>query len=542
MQDNLYRILEQLLKFNNFSFDKEQLKLQIKSHPSYPSLHSVTGVLDHFSIDNLVLDVPINLDVFNQLPDSFIAQIKTDKYEDLVLVKKKKNGVVLYISNKKKQQLSVVEFLKQWTGIVVVVEKEESKKYDKYNLQLYVKVLIMLIGGVALFSFIKYQSFSAFGFYHFIFSLLGLFVSYLLVKRELGFNSYKVDKLCSVSERTSCDAVLFSKGANFLGLFKLSDISFVYFLGLSLNWVLLFLSGSSMNNLITILSLIMIPVILYSVSYQAFIVKKWCPLCLATSFILLIQVISTFIFNSFQYQLDVKEFLFFISSFAISTLAYGYFKSIVETNIKLKEEQIKAYKFKRNISIFKVLYNNNSILDTEINNLQEIQFGNPNALFKIVLVTNPLCGYCKLKHQTLDGLLLSNAKDVFATIRFNINTEQKENPAYVIANILLNIYNENKLLCQEAIQQIYSNGVNVEKWIATYKMYAEDDYYDVLEAEKKWCTYNNINFTPAVYLNDSEYPKEYDLSDLPLFMDELIVLNKQIDNSNNILDNEKIVN
>jgi uncharacterized membrane protein len=534
MQDNLYRILEKLLKFNNFSFDEEELELQIKSHPSYPSLHSITGVLDHFGIVNLALDVPINSDVFNQLPDSFIAQIKTDKYEDLVLVKKNKNGVVLDTSNKKKQHLSVVEFLKQWTGIVVVVEKEKLKIYDKNNLHLYVKVLIMLIGGVALFSFIKYKFFSAFGFYHFIFSLLGLSVSYLLVKRELGFNSYTVDKLCSVSERTSCDAVLYSKGAIFLGLFKLSDISFVYFLGLSLNWVLLFLSGSSMNNLIAILSLIMIPVILYSVSYQAFIVKKWCPLCLATSFILLIQVISTFIFNSFQYQLDVKEFLFFISSFAISTLAYGYFKSIVETNIKLKEVQIKAYKFKRNISIFEVLYNNNSILDTEINDVQEIQFGNPNALFKIVLVTNPLCGYCKLKHQALDRLLLSNAKDVLATIRFNINTEQKENSVYVIANILLNIYSKNILLCQEAIHQIYSNGVNVEKWIENYKMYAEDDYYEVLEAEKKWCIYNNINFTPAVYLNDREYPKEYDLSDLLLFTDEFVAFNGQVDNEKTV--------
>ena len=75
MKNSLSYLIQHLLSKNKINFDKNELKLQIESHPSYPSLHAITGVLDHFSIDNMALDIPQNEAVFKQLPNYFIAYI-----------------------------------------------------------------------------------------------------------------------------------------------------------------------------------------------------------------------------------------------------------------------------------------------------------------------------------------------------------------------------------------------------------------------------------------------------------------------------------
>lgn len=78
LKDTLSKLVYLLLKNNSINIDKEELIFQIKSHPSYPSLHSITGVLDHFNIDNLAIKIPSEKSVLEELPDNFIAQLNTD--------------------------------------------------------------------------------------------------------------------------------------------------------------------------------------------------------------------------------------------------------------------------------------------------------------------------------------------------------------------------------------------------------------------------------------------------------------------------------
>ena len=82
MKDYLIYVTVQLLKKNAIFFDKQELAFQIQSHPSYPSLHAVTGVLDHFNIDNIAAEVPQNLETLLELPNCFLAQVETEKGKD----------------------------------------------------------------------------------------------------------------------------------------------------------------------------------------------------------------------------------------------------------------------------------------------------------------------------------------------------------------------------------------------------------------------------------------------------------------------------
>lgn len=524
MKNSLALIVQLLLQKNKIPFDKAELDLQIQSHPSYPSLHAITGVLEHFGIENFALDLPQNMDVFEQLPNSIIAHLKSNEQEELVFVQKNGKQLNIRFSNNKKEILSIPTFLKQWSGIVVVLNEDnieliQTNKPSKKTTSTILIGITLILGLILIYTS---KTVSTFSFTHLFLSIFGIVVSYFLVRHELGLHSENVDKLCTATEKTSCDAVLHSKGATLFGNLKLSDVSFIYFSTLALNWVFNLLTNTTNQSLIQLLSFAAIPVILYSVYYQAVVVKKWCPLCLATASILTLQAITAYFLIPLNVQVTFKGILLFTTLLLTTFINYTYIKNLIKNNAQLKEAQLNAYKFKRQASIFNALYQNNTTLNTTTTDIQEIQLGNPNATNNIVLITNPLCGFCKAKHQSLERLLQSNGDEVNAIIRFNIGTEDKSNKAYVISNILLNLYHKDVILCKTALHQIYTDGVNVEKWLQTYSKHNTSDYYEILNSEKQWCTQNNINFTPAVYLNNKEYPREYDLSDLSLFLDDII--------------------
>jgi thiol-disulfide isomerase/thioredoxin len=304
-------------------------------------------------------------------------------------------------------------------------------------------------------------------------------------------------------------------------LFKLNDASFVYFVTLTLAWFLTYTSNSTSFNTITTLSLLAIPVVLYSIYYQAVVVKKWCPLCLATAGVLLCQSILSYFLNPFNLSFELNGFLVLAISFLTTVILYTNIKPILSSKLSLEKTKVDYYKFKRKFSLFNSLYSNNAFLDTSLGNTNEIVFGNHNAKIEIVAITNPLCGFCKATHQALDNLLKNQVNDIKVTIRFNINTDNKEDLSYKISTALINLYQKDKIACREAMHQIYTNGVDINKWLKTYELYTINSQFKILESEKQWCLDNNINFTPAVYLNNKEYPKEYELSDLSFFMEEV---------------------
>lgn len=532
MENSLYHLVQKILIKNKLSINLNELKLQIESHPSYPSLHAITSVLDHFGIDNMALDIPQNEEVYLQLPKYFIAHLKTDKKEELVFVVRENDFVTLTNTNKKKNKITKNEFLKQWSGIVVVIEKEELATNTLVKKKRLLKrIPLLLVASSFIFSLYLSYSFLVFPFSQISLSLVGTYIGYLLIKHELGFNSNIVEKLCTSFEKTNCDAVLNSKIASIFGWFKLSDITFVYFLSLSLIWTVSIFSYID-TYFLGLLSLLTLPVVGFSIYYQAFIIKKWCPLCLATASILTIQ---TALFHQFQYinfQFEISNFISIVFSFSLVILAYSSIKPLVISNLDLSKSKLEFYKFKRKFSLFKTLYNQNPILDTSIHDIQEIIFGNTNSSIEILVITNPLCDYCKATHQAIEKLLSTNKNDVKITIRFNVNAANKEHSSYKIASTLLKLYQKDAVLCREAMAQIYSKNVAISKWINSYKIDTNHTQHIILNIEKQWCIDNNIHFTPAVYLNRKEFPKEYELSDLSLFIedfqDEFIETNAKI--------------
>lgn len=57
-QNSLFYMLTKRLKENNSKVDLKELTFQMQRNPSYSSSHFLSGVLDHFNIRKVTLEVP----------------------------------------------------------------------------------------------------------------------------------------------------------------------------------------------------------------------------------------------------------------------------------------------------------------------------------------------------------------------------------------------------------------------------------------------------------------------------------------------------
>lgn len=518
MKDSLIYTVEQLLKKNNIFFDKQELIFQIQSHPSYPSLHAITGVLDHFNIDNVAAEVPQNVETLLQLPNCFLAQIETAKGKELVTVVRKKSDYFLLYPSQEKEKNTESDFLKKFTGIIVVLEKELSENKQTSNSLNGILVSLFTLLTLSVFAISKPAVLTLLFFFT---SLIGVLISISIYKQELGLNSLIGDAFCASSDgKKDCDAVLSSKGATIFKGYKLSDFSLIYFVSFALATFLISIKNASFNTL-SLLSLLTLPITVYSIYYQLKI-KKWCFLCLSIVAVLWIQTLFVIADNTIKLSVVPEDALLVFFCFSLVIFVWSILKPTLKNIQEGKKTKIEFFKFKRNYNLFSSLLNSSPQISTQLKSIPEIVFGNKHSQLEIVIITNPFCGHCKPVHQLVENILEKYENEVKIIVRFNINATNKESDGVKVTSRLLEIYNTKETkTCLTAMGEIYE-GETVNNWLKKWgECYEKEEYTSILKIEKEWCATQNINFTPEILVNGKPFPKEYYRSDLIYFIEDL---------------------
>lgn len=526
MKNTSIFIIKRLLKEYGIKVDEKELEFQHQSHPSFPSLHSLTGVLDHFRIENLALEVPNDIETLKKLPDSFIAYIKDERSDNFVFVSKNEDSVQLVFEDKKTKKIYFEEFCDIWTGVIVAVEKDQNIISEpKTFLRLLTKGLFAISLFVLSALFFSYKP-SLFQAIHFLLSFVGLGISIVIVKHELGLDSKIADKFCSGNiEKINCNDVLNSKAASFLGVIKLSDIGIVYFMALIISWLFIAINNANYSALILI-TILATPFTFYSIIYQYFVVKKWCPLCLSIVLTLWLQVIALYFVNLeiLKFNLEIAGVGLILFSFLLTISLWQFILPKLKKEQELKKLKIEYFKFKRNYNIFNALISRSTPVNTTIDDAEEIVLGNKSddAKLKVVVITNPLCGHCSSSHKLVKQLLELQDNNIQIRIRFNVNTKDEKSIAVKIALRLIELYHrKGEQKCLTAMHDIYGN-LSTLSWLEKWGEVHNRKYFDILVAEKEWCQKNNINFTPEILINGRSFPNEYDRSDLTFFINDII--------------------
>lgn len=210
-----YRVSKEMLQ--RFMSDPDNLVL------------SFTNTLDYFDIKYVAAYVPKT--ALEQLPKYFIAQVSNGKTEHLVIVSKESdNKLKIQVSEQKKISLNKAQFLHDWTGFLIALEEKQaeakyiSKKHIIYGSLVLFTLMIVLFIGLTTSSVLSLAFFTL--------SLLGIGLSYLLIREKFGQKTI-ASKYCKISNTTSCENVLNSKGSHVTKYIDLTDIVVVYFIFLS---------------------------------------------------------------------------------------------------------------------------------------------------------------------------------------------------------------------------------------------------------------------------------------------------------------------
>ena len=159
---------------------------------------------------------------------------------------------------------------------------------------------------------------------------------------------------------------------------------------------------------------------IYSVYLQGVIQKKWCLLCCGILLILLGQLILSLIALP---VLDTTLLDFsnaYLSGFVLLLIATIWLpiSRLLHTKKELEQTQMDYFKFKRNFKLFNAVLKESVPYDTQLKNTNEITFGNSSKdanTVDILVVTNPLCYYCKDVHHLIESLLERYADNIKVT-------------------------------------------------------------------------------------------------------------------------------
>lgn len=513
----MIQLVEKYINFNKYFPNSVDFNEFYLSHPDYPSLFAKSDTLTFFGIENSVTKVQISQ--YDALPNNFLTYIKIKNEDTFIYIIEKSDESITFITERNtKTTISKEQFIKLWTGIILIVDenilKEDKKKIKNNWINIiYVSTLVIIYKNL-------FVSFEWISFFYSLFSLIGLFLSLLLLKEKFRMNN-ETSKICNVVENgmNSCMLTINSEGAKIYKEYTLTDACVIFFFTISLITII-----SSTSNLFFIpISILSIPIVAYSIWYQKFKLSIWCLLCIAISLILLsLSILSFFQFDIITLKDLAVSFLYFVLIFSLITILWVNIKPFIYRYFELKIKEFESNRFKLNAKTFNLLLLNSHKIETNIKYLKKIEIGNPQAELELCIFISPSCKYCSKTYSDSYKLVQQYPNKIRLSLYFNINIENDQNVNTTIATIITESYiRYGKEIVIKQLNDWFLNKLSLENFIKKYDIEISQNSKDIIFSHFEWCSENELIYTPIRVLNNFLIPVEYSVDELKYFIQDL---------------------
>lgn len=509
------KVLSLWLQRLHIPVSPELIKRQLKNHPDYPSLLSITDTLDYLGIENAA--VQIEKDLLHEVTTPFLAHLKTN------------GGEFVIAGNRDTLEKNFPGFFNNWSGVVVMAEKnpawknkenDDFLKKDKLNaFKKNTAIIVVLLMAVAASVFSPGWIISSL----ITVALAGLFVSWLIVSKDLGIENAIADKVCG--EEAGCDAIIKSGGAKLpLGL-TWSDIGISWFGSLLILLMISSFTESSrgITGLLFFLSAAAIPFTFFSLYFQWRVAKKWCRLCLLTVGLLYVQfaLLLPSLYSGVLPIIEAKDILTLLTIVLFVSISWLTFKDRFTKKKMWENEALKGLRFKMSEPVFSAMLQKTRVVDVTAWQ-HDIQLGNCEAPVQIMVACSPYCAPCAKAHEVLHELLETHNQAFGLTIRFTLIADSKEDKrAEAIQYILQHIHEvcanktqEEKSVYSGMILQEWFKHMNYEIFTAAFPNRNKINVTSILLQHEKWSKSSDIRFTPTVFINGRELPTGYSVDDI----------------------------
>lgn len=498
MSRTLTAVVAKLLKQTGVNISRIYLEKRLTSHPDYPSLVSITDTLDELGIDNgaYVID-KANL---QDLPFPFLAHSK------------KNGGEFTLVTGR--DHLQQQEVLNDWDGIGLFVEKpdnwtntenenalREERKQSRQILAFSFLLILLSFAAASSGSWMMGVAGTL--------AAAGLFVSFLIIQKELGISNEVTEKLCDSMKGADCDAVINSAGGRIGNKFTLADAGIIFFTAF-----ILFVNTSGSPVYAALLSACTIPFTLFSLYYQWRVAKAWCALCLITLAVLWAQAaaLSPYLINLSGIVFQLPAIASLVFSFFFTATAWLYLvKPLLKQHRLLKHENADLQRFKYKTDIFQSILKRQRRIDTAMLP-GDLQIGNENASQQLIVACSPYCGPCGTTHKLLHDLI--EKKDIGVTIRFSIKSEKRDDKRFQAVTFLLRLMKNTDAAYKRKVLHDWFEIMDLEKFKTIYQIGNNNDIQEEITYQRRWAEEAKIAFTPTIFLNSYEFPKEYNRAEL----------------------------
>ena len=515
MKNSKISVFKGFLGENGYRFNDDVLFTELNSHPDFPSFKAYTDTLNHFNIPSLAVTIP--KDQFSNITDPVLVSVHINGKSDIGLVEVVDNDVVKLDINEnatKQIRLPLHEFMNIWDGSLIAIEANTQKqgvKPSKLTVLFAVLTLLVLAQSIS-------NGFNSSAFIYSGLAILGLLLSYLVIQISIDPKT-KNSKFCTLGKSTDCNSVINSLSSKFIGALTLSDLSIIYFSATALALLL------QIDFLVLAwVSLFTLPVIPNSIYQQGIVLRKWCPLCLGIGLMLGLQFAFSFSYLSLIVENDLTLSLALLAfSFAVIALGWLQLKPIFNEKNEMVSIKQELRRFKRNYHLFVPYFQTLPQIDTAIATNDIHLGGNANAAVKILAITNPLCKHCFTVHQMLERVLEKYPNQVAVDLRFLVPTQNSgDSVVQVAVGMLKSFKEEEPLSFKQVINDWYKNR-DVKSWLKEVGVdKVEDQYLEILNDHRNWCTANGIGGTPITIVNNRMFPHSYDSTDLENMIEGLI--------------------
>lgn len=511
----------------------------LKNHPDYPNVISIVDVLHEFGINADALK-GTTADLSESLLPA-IALLKNNKFVLLKSISSK--SVEYYHQGHGHLTCSLEKFAEEWSGVIVTgtSTKRPLENDLQKNRRLELKKIIQkLIAVTAIITvvFVAYLQ----GLSEIIsttrwvclwwLKLIGLFLCILLVLTRIR-RSTSLHRICQLSDKIDCLKIQQLPAGKLFGI-PLSDIGLIYFAGGLLSLHLLPYVGTTGLNLthFAVINVMVLPITLFSLYYQAFVIRSWCWMCVVIQILLWLE----FYILRPAIKLKASDFtadkiLYLLIGFIVTALVWSLIRSIVNKAELISRLTQKISRYQRSPELIAVQLKNTS--KVKFSNLPgDIDIGPAGASITFTLVVNPLCPSCGKTFQQLKQIIrfgdgkINGIIRIIAWDRVDKPSSKKDTENHDIATRLVSLALKKKELALKALSLWFSKeNKDVKDIMKQFRhMPAVSENDDdatakmALNVHRKWADSVSITGTPTVYLNGGKLPRGIDIQDLKYYL------------------------
>lgn len=512
-------VFTELLDLLEIEYTKSFSNKYFNEHPHKYSLFGLSKMLADFKIDNVALRIKNKEKELFKLEPPFIAYVASE----FAVVKDIMPQQVQMRWKEEDINTPIGEFLNAWTGVVLLANPNENSKepeFEKHRTidRIQTSKKVLLFFAAILLCVLVYVNNIAFTSLEIsillLLNIIGAYISYLLLMKQMKVQSKYADKICTLFKEGDCNSILETKAAKLWSTISWSEIGLGYFIANSI----ILLSFPQYLTYLSITNICALPYTLWSLYYQKFKAKQWCPLCLIVQAIIWIIFCVSIGFNTICIlSLNILD-IFIIGGIYLSLiLAINLLVENLSKSLNIEQVKQEINSIKSTNEVFVALLKKQPYYEVS-KETSQILYGNTDAKNLITVLTNPHCNPCATMHKRIIKLLTSNHNFCIQYI-FSAFDESFECSNRFLISAYINKRNE----WENIVDAWFEYGkYDKENFFKSYDISITQEILDEGELHNKWKLKNNLMSTPTILINGYKLPNNYMIEDLRYFTDLVV--------------------